>query len=332
MADDSKQSFPNIGGNGFIWILVAAATTYFVAHQIPLEGSRPATAGRSISEHVGEQHVDARLWQDPFAAVAEALIKSPELKPENCDRSYSGYKDIEMYCRPPSEAPGAAPDLTLLVSVSGTPYSEDQEARRRKRYAVLAGLDAEGFVPEDPQHIGFYWPSVSSASSPASIAQSVAPPGGALTVRLAAAPPPSTAVPLPKTVPFEWFKLRPERINNATTYQRILLLWFDEDVLAANASPAIAQSATAQPASRPRQAPLRQFAKLLCRYLPQRTEQSRPDKAKVRILGPQLSTTLKAVVDEVNNWPQDADWSGGNCPGSIPHHSTSPTRPSAMQH
>jgi hypothetical protein len=318
MADDSKQSFPNIGGNGFIWILVAAATTYFVAHQIPLEGSRPATAGRSISEHVGEQHVDARLWQDPFAAVAEALTKSPELKPENCDRNYSGYKDIEMYCRPPSEAPGAAPDLTLLVSVSGTPYSEDQEARRRKRYAVLAGLDAEGFVPEDPQHIGFYWPSVSSASSPASIAQSVAPPGGALAVRLAAAPPPSTAVPLPKTVPFEWFKLRPERINNATTYQRILLLWFDEDVLAANASPAIAQSATAPPASRPRQAPLRQFAKLLCRYLPQRTEQSRPDKAKVRILGPQLSTTLKAVVDEVNNWPQDADWSGGNCPGLIP--------------
>ena len=246
MADNSKQSFPNIGGNGFIWILVAAATTYFVAHQIPLEGSRPATAGRSISEHVGEQHVDARLWQDPFAAVAEALIKSPELKPENCDRRYSGYKDIEMYCRPPSEGPGATPDLTLLVSVSGTPYSEDQEARRRKRYAVLAGLDAEGFVPEDPQHIGFYWPSVSSASSPASIAQSVAPPGGPLTVRLAGSPPPSTAVPLPKTVPFEWFKLRPERINDATTYRRILLLWFDEDVLAANASPAIAQSATVQ--------------------------------------------------------------------------------------
>ena len=319
MADDSKQSLPNIGGNGFIWILVAAATTYFVAHQIPLEGSRPATAGRSISEHVGEQHVDARLWQDPFAAVADALTKSPELKPENCDPHNSRYKDIEMYCRPPSEAPGAAPDLTLLVSVSGTPYSEDQEARRRKRYAVLAGLDAEGFVPEDPQHIGFYWPGVSSSSSPASNVQLVAPPSGPLTVRLPASPPPSTAgPPLPKTVPFEWFKLRPERINAETTYQRILLLWFDEDVLAANASPAIAQSATAPSASRPRQAPLQQFAKLLCPYLSQRTEQPRPDRAKVKILGPQLSTTLKAVVDEVNNWPTDGDWSVGNCPGSIP--------------
>src|SRR5258705_9110217 len=114
MADDSKQSLPNIGGNGFIWILVAAATTYLVAHQIPLEGSRPATAGRSISEHRGGQHVDARLWQDPFPAVAAAFAKSPELKPGDCEPPNSKYKDFPMYCRPPSETPGAGPHLTLL--------------------------------------------------------------------------------------------------------------------------------------------------------------------------------------------------------------------------
>jgi hypothetical protein len=28
MADDSKQQIPNIGGNGFIWILLVAAGTY----------------------------------------------------------------------------------------------------------------------------------------------------------------------------------------------------------------------------------------------------------------------------------------------------------------
>ena len=37
MAADTKQSTPNIGGNGFIWLLLAAAGTYFVAHQLPLE-------------------------------------------------------------------------------------------------------------------------------------------------------------------------------------------------------------------------------------------------------------------------------------------------------
>ena len=135
-----------------------AAGTFFVTHQVSLEGNRPATTERSIHERVGEQHVDARLWQDPFAAVADELNKSPELKPENCDRSNIRYKEIETYCRPPLGPPGGAPFLTLLVSVSGTPYSEDQEARRRRRYAVLAALNAEGFVPEDPQHIGFYWP------------------------------------------------------------------------------------------------------------------------------------------------------------------------------
>ena len=73
MAGDSQ--LPNIGGNGFIWILVAAAATYFVAHQIPLSGSRPASTDRSLPEHVGEQRVDARLWQDPFAAVARCHAK-----------------------------------------------------------------------------------------------------------------------------------------------------------------------------------------------------------------------------------------------------------------
>src|SRR5262249_9339459 len=96
MADDSK--LPNIGGNGFIWIRLGAAGTFFVTHRVSLEGTRPATTERSIQERVGEQHVDARLWQDPFAAVANELAKSPELKPENCDRGSSRYKEMETYC------------------------------------------------------------------------------------------------------------------------------------------------------------------------------------------------------------------------------------------
>jgi hypothetical protein len=63
LADDSKLS--NVGGNGFIWILLVAAGTFFVTHQVTLEGNRPATTERSIHERIGEQHVDARLWQDP---------------------------------------------------------------------------------------------------------------------------------------------------------------------------------------------------------------------------------------------------------------------------
>jgi hypothetical protein len=72
MADDSK--FPNLGGNGFIWILLVAAGTYLVAQQqVSLQGSRPASTERSIAERVGEQHVDARLWQDPLRPLPTIL-------------------------------------------------------------------------------------------------------------------------------------------------------------------------------------------------------------------------------------------------------------------
>ena len=275
MAEDS--SLPNIGGNGFIWILLVAAGTYFVAQQqVPLQGSRPASTER----RVGEQLVDARLWQDPFTAVADYLAKSPSLKPENCDGHNGRYKDIETYCRPPATGqasekatPDALPNLTLVVSVSGAPYWEDQEARRRKRYAVLAGLNAEGFVPDDPQHIGFFWPDPGVPIPASPSAELTASPPSLLPLYLSTAPPPS--VTLPKTIPYEWFRPNPEHVKGTTSEAveakkgyRILLLWFDEDALAANA-PGTTHAA-----------PLRQFAKLLCPYLPAKET---PDKVNVKI-------------------------------------------------
>ncbi|HET7019978.1 MAG TPA: hypothetical protein VFI58_04630 [Xanthobacteraceae bacterium] len=329
MAEDSK--FPNLGGNGFIWILLVAAGTYLVAQpQVSLQGSRPASTERSIPERVGEQHVDARLWQDPFAAVADYLAKSSGLNPKNCDGRNGGYEDIETYCRHPLNPPAAAqtsekaapdalPDLTLVVSASASSYSEDQEARRRKRYAVLAGLNAEGFVPENAQHIGFFWPGAGAcwwhghriaANGPCAAGKAAyrwvvnrrGAIGRSAPVHSAASPP-----TLPKIVPYEWFRRDPERVNGKKG-SRILVLWFDEDALAANAP-------------RTPAAPLQQFAKLLCPSPPakdNRADKLPADKRFVKILGPQLSTTLKAMVDEVNGrgWSKD-DWSGGICPNSV---------------
>ena len=312
MAGDSQ--LPNIGGNGFVWILVAMATTYFVAHTGPLSGSRPASTDRSLSEHIGEQRIDARLWQDPFAVVADDLAKS-ELKPEICNRQDGHRKDIETYCQPPWERPSGKPDLILVVSVSGAPYADDQEGRRRRRYAVLAGLDAEGFVPEDAQHIGFYWPNQPRPSQ-----QGPIPAVDRAVLRYESSPAPSaTAQRGPAVVPYEWFKPRPERPNVKTKYQRILLLWFNEDILAAPTEqpsspeplePKITAAGGSTPKGSPRTAPLQQYAKLLCGYLKQPNS-----SGSVKILGPQLSTTLKAMVDEAASLksPQD-DWSGDACP------------------
>jgi hypothetical protein len=261
MADDSKQSLPNIGGNGFIWIVLVAAGTYFVAHQLPLEGSRPPTTEAVIGQPAAVQDVDARLWQDPFAAVAEALRRSPEFKPENCQQD--AIKDrIKNHCLSPlneaaREQSLPAPLLVMVAPVSAAPYSEEHESRRRTRYAILAGLNAEGFIPEDSQHIGFYWPS--AAASPEVTGEAQAPKAG-------------PEIPLPKAVPFEWFR----RTGESLPYQGVLLLWFDEDAL--------------------QDAPIKQFDAFLCRSLAAPGSSIR--WAKATILGPSFSTTVQSMAEE----------------------------------
>jgi hypothetical protein len=209
MADDSRNSVSNIGTNGFIWLLALAAGTFFVTNRLPLEGSRPPTIERVLPERHGVQDVDARLWQDPFVAVAE---RSSELDSKKCPGQEEAVKgapgqDEELvdHCQSQLNGISTSPLLVLVASVSGAPYSEEQEVRRRTRYAILAGLNAEGFVPADSQHIGFYWPDAAARLQSAKL-----------------------TVKLPKVVPFEWFDLD---LKSAAQPKRILLLWFDEDVL-----------------------------------------------------------------------------------------------------
>jgi hypothetical protein len=224
------------------------------------------------------------------------------------------------------------------VSVSGAPYSEDQENRRRTRYAVLAGLAAEGFIPDDPEHIGFYWPGAARSSQGTQGAvgaqlqprtPTVAPlqraglkgtaksqtqspgveaaPDSRLAVETASYPNPQSIAaawsqndPLPGVVPFEWLEPRLERRESVRQeYKRILLLWFDEDALGPHASP------------------LKQIARLLCSPEP---NQQTAAIVGVKVIGPRSSTALKAMVDEVKDQEatKDKDWSNGICQGQIP--------------
>jgi hypothetical protein len=96
MADDSKQAAASIGRNGFIWLLALAAGTYFLARQVPLEATRPPASEKFLPEHHGAQNVSARLWQDPFGAVAEALARPPTLIPENCPAKNSHQPTTEQ--------------------------------------------------------------------------------------------------------------------------------------------------------------------------------------------------------------------------------------------
>ena len=301
MADDSKQSFPNLGGNGFVWILLVAAGTLFVARQTPLEGSRPPSAERLIPQQAGTPDVDARLWQDPFAAVADQLAKSPDLRSESCPDEKNDHCQSPLNQSDPVPAGRVSQSrrLVLVVPVTGAPYSEDREWRRRTRYAVLAGLNAEGFVPQDPQHIKFYRSRTTSSSPPLAVqvelpltaapqapftmpvddplAQQRRAPLAfqvqiPLTIRVQAPAAPVPKTKLPEVIPYEWFV--PRSAGETLPYDRVLLLWFDEDALHASS-------------------PLDQFTELLC---PTSPIPAYWDKAA--ILGPQSSTTLRAMVDD----------------------------------
>jgi hypothetical protein len=142
-----------LASGSVIFVALVATGTYLFHREAPLLGSRPAVTEASFPERAAPQTIDARLWQDPFAAVAKWLDKL-------------GKRELAQHClNEPSDDSGCDSPLkdedneTLVVGIttSGTPYSEDAEQRRRTRYAVLAGLERAGFVPRDARHIGYFW-------------------------------------------------------------------------------------------------------------------------------------------------------------------------------
>jgi hypothetical protein len=125
-----KTSEPNSIGPVPVLAVILFVVTYFIsANNEPFQGSRPQASG---SQPVTVQDVEARLWQDPFGAIAADKTKTSK-KPQP--------KDF---------------DKVIGVLVPGSPYAESEEFRRQIRYAVLSGLGVEGYIPKDAEHIGYF--------------------------------------------------------------------------------------------------------------------------------------------------------------------------------
>lgn len=56
-------------GFTFIGVLLLAAIGAFAWRSAPLESARPPTESTAQPEILTEEHVPARLWQDPLKAV-----------------------------------------------------------------------------------------------------------------------------------------------------------------------------------------------------------------------------------------------------------------------
>ena len=116
------------------------------------------------------QDVDARLWQDPFAAVDDASEETPTEKLVIMVNQNG--KTLELEARPNGKSPSHAPDqiykgnepfagddiTVIAVTLPGGPYQEAAEDRMRRRYAVLSALANQDATPRDEQHIGYFHP------------------------------------------------------------------------------------------------------------------------------------------------------------------------------
>ncbi|MGH7065434.1 MAG: hypothetical protein ACREET_15270, partial [Stellaceae bacterium] len=257
---------------------VAAVGAFYVTWQNPaLVSTRPTDAehqGHAIS---AGQDIDARLWQDPFDAVARNVEAAGNRSPPPGNGSLTDKAEI------------AEDDLAIAVTLPGAPYPEIAETRRRLRYAVLAALHVAGFMPADEGHIGYLRTDLSPfpAAKPSpglrlSVDEQHQPAGPIdgsadlqsldVAIHLAEAngSEPQPAVLLPRTIPFEQFKT-PEK-----SPRRVLLLWLDEDFLTSANKPITSLVD-------------------LCLAL------AKTGRKKFVVLGPQDSTTLSAMVREVHH-------------------------------
>jgi hypothetical protein len=201
MANDDR-GFPFLSPVPLLAAALLAAGV--LVKNVALETARPASDDRiPSSRQLGQQDVEARLWQDPLAVRAVALPPSADLRkrrdlakedPEHAPGRLSQLVDREL--------DGAA-DLEIVgAMVFGGTYAEDSEARRRTRYAVVSGLQRLGYDPVSPDMLGYAWlpdePRVKA----------------------------DLGARLPEILPYEWFTR-----SHAGRESKLLLVWIQEDAL-----------------------------------------------------------------------------------------------------
>jgi len=182
------MSEPNkSGGLGSIIMLVTLLVGgVALENQVNLTGSRPVKKDVIQLHHFGEENINARLWQDPFEAVGQALKSNDSIKSKKWDIQSRESGQITV----------------LGVMVSTGPYFVDAENRRRTRYAVLSGLAASGFQPENPEYIGYVNGGASSNSA--------------------------KHHPAPEMLPYEWFSGNRNDSNGKLITESVLVLWLDD--------------------------------------------------------------------------------------------------------
>jgi hypothetical protein len=171
-------------------LAVAALAMGALWRDAPLISSRPHPE-QAMLRADDRALVPARLWQDPFEAIAEYLANHAKDQPPASNSTMRPGVDTHYHLtRAIHEVDGSV--VALLVTVSGGSLPDDAESRTRTRYAVISALGTLGYSPEDDDGLGFAW------FDPAH--QHI-------------------------VVPFEWYRLERPRADLPAA---VLILWLDD--------------------------------------------------------------------------------------------------------
>ena len=256
-----------LGGNSIPWgsiaVVAAFVSSTFLVQQA-FQPMRPADKERAAPQQGAELEVEARLWEDPFAAArryeserfdrCDKKVNSMVLRatakvltvpmqkataasnPASAASADSGTSGTRAASPTASDGPPAECDevvvqerrkpqrliealdhngnhdltesLVVVVTLPGNAFVGAEESRRRTRYAVMAGLQAQGLAPDDAEHFGLLQFDLPSAN------------------RLR-----------PMRVPYEMLSLQPTLRGDAVgdrkahSYVQAAVLWVDETSL-----------------------------------------------------------------------------------------------------
>jgi hypothetical protein len=156
------------GGTQIPWASLAIVVAFVSSTVLvpkAFEILRPPEKDRAQAYSGASLEVDARLWEDPFAAVRRHEVD----RKERCNSGNKDARECEKtllaWRRSPQMLRSQLDDnndgeidvqetLLMAVLVPGNPFVGAEESRRRTRFALLAGLQAEGYFSDSAEQIG----------------------------------------------------------------------------------------------------------------------------------------------------------------------------------
>lgn len=157
MFGDRGTSFPATG----LAVVVLFLTTAFLGPRA-FESLRQAESDIGKRAHLAEPTVEARLWEDPLVALLrhqeklKGICSGSSEEERKAARDKPACKDGQPQTVAQFRREVSAGDKWTAIAalLPGATFIGGEEARRRQRYALLAGLNAAGYVPDNSERMG----------------------------------------------------------------------------------------------------------------------------------------------------------------------------------